>query len=89
MIALLNAIAARLRAAWAELITWFNGIFTLLALYALSNPQVSAMLLPFVPEKWRSIAGVVLPIAMFWLAQKGKEIDKARDVGPAPPVLKR
>ena len=71
----------RLRRAWAQVQTWFNGLFTLVALYALQNPVVSDRMLAFIPEGLlREAVAVLGPIAMFWLAQKGKEIDRQRTI---------
>jgi hypothetical protein len=68
----------RIRQALREVITWLNGLFTLIALYVMSNHDVNEKLLPFVPEDWRQVASVALPLLTFWIVQKGKEIDKAR-----------
>ena len=63
-----------------ELVTQLNAIGALLALYALANHDVHEKLLGFVPEEHRKLAAIILPIAWFWLVQKGKEIDKARTI---------
>jgi hypothetical protein len=63
-----------------EAITWLNGLFTVLALYVMAHHDVHEKLLPFIPEDYRSYASVALPVFMFWMAQKGKEIDKARTI---------
>jgi hypothetical protein len=70
----------RIKQALREVITWLNGLFTLVALYALAHHDVHEKLLPFIPENYRSAASVLLPLATFWLVQKGKEIDKARTI---------
>lgn len=71
----------RVRQAYREIITWLNSIGALLALYALANPSSVQQFISAVPEPYRQIAAIALPIGWFWLVQKGKEIDKKRNAG--------
>jgi hypothetical protein len=80
---LLANMLQRLSQAFGQIVTRFNALFTVLALYAMAHHDVHEKLLPFVPEDYRQIAGVILPIAFFWLAQKGKEVDRARTIAQA------
>lgn len=68
----------RVKQAWTFAVTWVNGLFTLVALYVMSDPTIQARLMPFIPDEYKNLAGVILPIATFWVVQKAKEIDKAR-----------
>lgn len=73
----------RLRYTWKQVVTWLNGIGSLVALYALQNPVISDKLLGFIPAgHYRDIAAVALPVAWFWVVQKGKEIDRLRQQAP-------
>lgn len=63
-----------------EFVSWLNGIGAVIALYALANPVVSDKLLGFIPEDYREIAAIALPVAWFWLVQKGKEVDRQRTI---------
>jgi hypothetical protein len=66
--------------AWSQLLTWVNGVFTLVALYVMSDPTIHAKLLPFIPEEWRAVSAVALPMVTFWIVQKAKEIDRQRTI---------
>lgn len=67
-----------------EMVTRLNMLGALLALYALANPTINEKVLGFIPEGGlRETASILLPIAWFWLVQKGKEIDKAKTLRDA------
>lgn len=73
----------RVRCAYRSIITWLNSLGALVAAYALQNPVISDRVLFFIPEgPMRDAASVILPIAWFWIVQKGKKIDEKRQAGP-------
>jgi hypothetical protein len=72
----------RVRAAYRSILTWLNSIGVLIALYALANPQSVQQIIDAIPQPYRQIAAIALPVAWFWLVQKGKAIDAKRQAGP-------
>lgn len=74
------ALLARFNRIRKEVVTKLNAIGALLALYALSNPDINESVLGSLPSDFQKVATVLLPLAWFWLVQKGKEIDKAKTV---------
>jgi hypothetical protein len=73
-----DCVLQRLKRIQKEIVTRLNAIGALIALYALANPVISDSVLGFLPEPYRPVASVLLPIFWFWIVQKGKEIDRDR-----------
>lgn len=61
---------------------WLNGFGALLLGFALVNPDARALFadaLAALPEPWRTVAGIILPLIWFAIVQKAKqrEVKKA------------
>lgn len=70
----------QIRRAWTQLVTWVNGVFTLIALYVMSDQTIQAKFMPFVPEEHQAKAAILFPLITFWIVQKAKEIDRQRTI---------
>jgi hypothetical protein len=74
-----KALLAKVRKAWAFLLTKLNAVGSILLAYALLNPTAASELIALLPEKLKTPVALGVPALWFMLVQyaKAKAIKKA------------